>query len=104
MLNYCRGLLALLVVVVAAQSGDDPAAEPKLEYKFDKPYAQTWTTKIKQTVRVYTDRANNKSKEYPEQNQEVVLQVLWTPAAAEKGAEDKGKEAGKDAKDKKDEK
>ena len=59
MLKCCRGLLALLVLAAAARGQD----EPKIAWKFDKPFTQTWTTTAKQTLTIYADRAKEKSTE-----------------------------------------
>src|SRR5262249_21968647 len=76
MLKCCRGLLAVLVLAGAARAQD---VEPVLKWKFDKPFTQKWTTRAEQTITVYTNRAENKSKEPVKQTQEATLTVTCTP-------------------------
>jgi len=77
MLTFCRGLLVVLLATASASGRDDD--EPKLEYNFDKPFTQTWTTKVAQKITVYTDREKDKKNAPVTQTQEVQVKVLWTP-------------------------
>jgi hypothetical protein len=80
MVKNCFALFTLVVLTGPGAFGGD--GEPKVEWKFDKPFTQKWSTQVKQTL-TYKGKEGEKPTIWEKQSQKVDITVLWTPVAAD---------------------